>query len=234
MQKDWLPGSMSERLDMAKRWSAVLTESTPAPWGVPQSVVTELNAKIDAAQTALDAAAKEERTPSMNQAIRTAFGELVAVMRGTRKRYFFIPPMTEADWVRMGMRLLDTTPTNIAPPDGRVTAFITRPAQAALGFQIAPADGGDYDSRAEWGFRIYWGVLPHGGASETDHLERQHLLRVPVRPEELPQSHFTRRRRDRLNFEFDESAMTAYICIRYENGKGDKGPWGPMISAVIP
>ncbi|MCL2101541.1 MAG: hypothetical protein FWH22_07500 [Fibromonadales bacterium] len=25
-----------------------------------------------------------------------------------------------------------------------------------------------------------------------------------------------------------------YYCIRYENNKGDKGPWGPMVNAVIP
>jgi hypothetical protein len=28
--------------------------------------------------------------------------------------------------------------------------------------------------------------------------------------------------------------MTAYICCRYENQKGDVGQWGPVVSAVIP
>jgi hypothetical protein len=33
---------------------------------------------------------------------------------------------------------------------------------------------------------------------------------------------------------YNESGMTVYYCIRYENNKGDKGPWGPMVQAVIP
>jgi hypothetical protein len=201
---------------------------------IPDETAENLSEKIDTAEAALNEATQEERTPSLNQRIRTAFGELVAAMRNMRRRHFFIPPMTEADWVGLGMRLPDTTQTNIEPPTSRVTAVMSRPGQATLGLHIVPADSNTYDERAEWGFRVYWGILPHGGASETEHLERQHLLRVPQRPEELPQSHFTRRKRDQIEFEFDESGMIAYICIRYENSKGDKGPWGPMVNSVIP
>jgi hypothetical protein len=27
--------------------------------------------------------------------------------------------------------------------------------------------------------------------------------------------------------------MIAYVCCRYENGKGEEGQWGPVASAVI-
>ena len=30
------------------------------------------------------------------------------------------------------------------------------------------------------------------------------------------------------------SGKTVYFCVRYENAKGEPGPWGPIFSAVIP
>jgi hypothetical protein len=36
-------------------------------------------------------------------------------------------------------------------------------------------------------------------------------------------------------FDFEgESGSTVCFCLRYENGKGEAGPFGPMLSAVIP
>ncbi|MDR3352901.1 MAG: hypothetical protein LBO00_07885 [Zoogloeaceae bacterium] len=32
----------------------------------------------------------------------------------------------------------------------------------------------------------------------------------------------------------EESGKTIYFCVRYENAKGEPGPWGPIFSAVIP
>jgi hypothetical protein len=36
-----------------------------------------------------------------------------------------------------------------------------------------------------------------------------------------------------LQFNYGDSGKTAYMAVQIENG-GKKGPWGPMISAVIP
>jgi hypothetical protein len=30
-----------------------------------------------------------------------------------------------------------------------------------------------------------------------------------------------------------DSGKVLYICLRYENDKGDEGPWGPMIEVII-
>ncbi|MDR2184295.1 MAG: hypothetical protein LBO80_01305 [Treponema sp.] len=35
--------------------------------------------------------------------------------------------------------------------------------------------------------------------------------------------------------DFDgESGNTVYFCLRYENSKGEAGPFGPVFSAVVP
>jgi hypothetical protein len=45
---------------------------------------------------------------------------------------------------------------------------------------------------------------------------------------------FTRRRKERLVFDAEDAGKTAFICVRYENGKGETGLWGPVVSAIIP
>ncbi|MDR2260454.1 MAG: RHS repeat protein [Azoarcus sp.] len=41
-------------------------------------------------------------------------------------------------------------------------------------------------------------------------------------------------KRERMDFAQEESGKTIYFCVRYENAKGEPGPWGPIFSAVIP
>ena len=55
----------------------------------------------------------------------------------------------------------------------------------------------------------------------------------PVTGDDLPHSVFTRKKKRVFNFE-GCSGMTVYFCLRYENEKGEAGPYGPIFSAVIP
>jgi hypothetical protein len=62
---------------------------------------------------------------------------------------------------------------------------------------------------------------------------RRELMKVPVTGKDLPHSRWTRRRKERFDFDGD-SGKTAYFCVCYENGKGEAGEFGPMFHAVIP
>jgi hypothetical protein len=55
----------------------------------------------------------------------------------------------------------------------------------------------------------------------------------PTNPDDLRKSFFTKRKKDVIEFEFGESGKTAYFAVRIEND-GKKGPWGPLVSALIP
>ena len=232
--QDWLPRSRTEQLAMARNWLNIL-ETKAAAWGVPPATVEKLQILTADAITALDNAMSAARNAVTNQQVRTAFGALTDHMRDIRRRHFFMPPLTEPDWVSLGMRLPDTNPTHIGLPTTVVTAEISYPHKNALSLFVTPIDGHRYDERADWGFRIYFGVLPHSGdVSDEMMFERQYLRRAPQNPEELPHSHFTRRKRDLIEFPYDNSGKQCFICIRYENGKGDAGPWGPMVSSFIP
>jgi hypothetical protein len=96
-------------------------------------------------------------------------------------------------------------------------------------------EGTPTDSKADYGCRIYWGIMPHGGGTvEQAASQRHYLQRPPVSGDELPQSLFTKRKKEMFDFPAEDSGKTVYFCIRYENSKGKTGPWGPLFSAVIP
>ena len=44
----------------------------------------------------------------------------------------------------------------------------------------------------------------------------------------------TIRKRHAIAFPAEDSGKTAWFALRVENGKGGKGPWGEMFSAIIP
>jgi hypothetical protein len=77
--------------------------------------------------------------------------------------------------------------------------------------------------------------MPPGGATlEEAAGDNRYLTKAAVTGDELPHSRFTRRRRIVIEFNAADSGKTVYFSIRFENAKGDKGPWGPVFSAVIP
>jgi hypothetical protein len=50
--------------------------------------------------------------------------------------------------------------------------------------------------------------------------------------EDLPHSAFTRRKKERFNFD-GYSGKMVYFCLRWENPKGAGGHFGPIKQAVI-
>jgi hypothetical protein len=91
------------------------------------------------------------------------------------------------------------------------------------------------DPESDYGYAIYVGVMPPGGATLEQAASDKHYLRTPPGDGKgLLHYRFTRRRKELLVFDAAESGMTVYVCCRYENAKGDVGNWGPVVSAVIP
>ena len=52
--------------------------------------------------------------------------------------------------------------------------------------------------------------------------------------ENLTNSDFDTRTPHTLKFADSQRAKTVWICSRWENTRGEKGPWGVMISAIVP
>jgi hypothetical protein len=60
------------------------------------------------------------------------------------------------------------------------------------------------------------------------------LKTPPTRIEELVHSSFDTRTPLILEFGEEERGLMVYFCLRWENTRGEKGPWSPIKSAIIP
>jgi hypothetical protein len=56
----------------------------------------------------------------------------------------------------------------------------------------------------------------------------------PVNVKDLSTSSFDTRSPLTLEFEEDQRGKTVWFCLRWENTKGEKGPWSEIGSAIIP
>jgi hypothetical protein len=224
--RNWLPGSRDDQLHMAKTWLTVLGVKGAA-WSVPQTEITELTALTATAEEKLNAAKSSERTAVVTAECRAAFDALTGKMRFIKSRWFLSPPLTDADYASL-LLSHDGTATDIPPPAAQPTADLAFPGLHEIELRhIRPVDPSIGDPRSNEGARIYFGLT--GEPTET------HKFRITGEVKsgrDLPSSQFTRRKKERFDFPA-ESGNRVYFCIRFEHG-GAAGPWGPVLTAVIP
>jgi hypothetical protein len=56
----------------------------------------------------------------------------------------------------------------------------------------------------------------------------------PTEVDDLTKSAFDTHTPYTLEFEESQRGKTVWFCLRWENTKGEKGPWGELINAIIP
>jgi hypothetical protein len=215
---------------MAQQWVSVLDEDTKdaqgmtvkkyTAWGMPAAVFGNFGTLCGQAQAALIAAKDDEtRTTVVNRRCRTAFDAMNGAARDMKKRYFLVPPLTEADIVSLGLKVHGGPSAPSGDPTAQVKVETYLIGRHELGLRIIFVSG-DPDDPANKSFRIWYRVTAPGEAPPTD-------------PEQLPKSFSTKRKNDRIEFGFADSGKTAHFAVQVENG-GRKGPWGPIVSALIP
>jgi hypothetical protein len=210
--KDWLPTTREAILEMTDDWIAVCT-TKQTDWNIPYPALTEL--------TTLRETAKNEttRTPVATAQCKEAFDALTAFMRDFKRRYFLSPPLLDSDYISLGLKPHDPTPTPSGVPTAQVTVETYLVGRHELGLRLIYVDGSPSDP-ANKGYRIWHSVIAPG---ETP----------PANPKELRNSFYTKRKKDVIEFDFGDSGKTAYFAVQIEN-EGKKGPWGPLVSALIP
>ena len=218
-RSDWLPNTQTSKLAMAETWCEFMAEKL-TEWSIPTTALTQLATAVTAAKNAI-AVPDSSRNSITNAQLKMAFDQLTAEMRDIKKRYLYDPPLTEADFAALGLKPKDINPTPVAPPTGQAEADITYPGRTQLQLLIQHMAGTPLDAKANYGYRIYFGKY---AADDT----------LPATGKDLRESKFSRQKKVLFTFEPEDTGKTAYFCIRYENSKGETGPWGPMFSAVIP
>jgi hypothetical protein len=216
---DWFPGTRVTQLEMARNWQNV-TGTSGSAWGIPPAVMQNFDVLTQAAANALEAAKNETtRTPVVNAQCKEAFDALIAAMRDIKRRYFLVPPLLDSDLVSLGLKPHDKHPTPSSTPTAQVTIETFLVGRHELGIRIIYLTGSP-DDKANKSYRIFYKVVGPGEPPPKD-------------PKELDRSFSTKRRKDRVEFEYGDSGKTVYFAVQVENGS-KKGSFGPMTSALIP
>ena len=219
--EDWYPTTRTGQLAMVKQWIQVMSPAdVRTAWGIPTAAYTELGSRFGAAQAALQKAEDDtQRTPVVNAQCKTAFDAMEAYARDFKNRHFFVPPLTEADLVSLGLKVHDPHPTPSGKPGAKARAEPYLLGRRELGFKIV-IESGDPDEKAIEGFRVYYTLTDPGEAPPTE-------------PQETWKSFFTRRKKDKLELGYTDSGKTAHFAVQIEN-HGIKGDWGSLTSALVP
>lgn len=231
---DWMPGKRDDVLHMGKAWIQELQVNGTA-WGVPTGDVSALQTLTGAADTALRQAKSGDRTETITAQCRMAFDELKGKMRAIKDRYLRSPPLGPDNYPRLLLHMHDTEPTSHGRPTGQIQISISFAGKGLIKLYLGPVAGTDKPAGSHWFYTIYEGIMPHGGATLEEAAGPKHyLMRPPLSGDELLFLNRTRRGSEMREFPAEEAGKTAYYCGRYENAKGEKGPWGPLVSTIIP
>jgi hypothetical protein len=233
MAKDSIPHKEAAFDAFFKNYCQVVAKYTAGAvpvWGhIPAARVTELNDAYAAWYTAwiylegphthADVVIKDEVKAAGMKTLREFHNEYILYSRN----------VTAAQLAELGCQRRDISPTIIPPPTSQAIAeFIYGGLHELILTKIHAIGILSVDPRSDYGVSIHFGIL--------DPANPGGLFRIgapPLTGDDLPHSVFTRKKKHIFNFE-GCSGMTVYFCLRYENKKGEPGPYGPIFSVTIP
>jgi hypothetical protein len=150
-----------------------------------------------------------------------------------RENLRFNPAIDDGTRLFLGLRKLDTTKSVIRTPMSQCTATVKTPGLHMVEIDLTAYAELSANERGNYGVRIYWGILTQGGTTlEMAAGPKHYLVKPPTTGEELGNSVFTRRKKYLFNFDGDSGNRVFFFC-RWENSKGEAGPFGPPVSTII-
>jgi hypothetical protein len=188
---------------------------------IPQTAVDELVvlqtawntkyslAETPATRTSATVVEKDEARAALEPKLRTFVSEYV------RHNHL----VTDADRVNLGLPIPKTTrtpaPIPTTYPEFSIDSSVIR--RLTIHFR----DQGDDSGAKPYG--VHGAEIKWGYSSEE----------TPS-PATLLYSVFDTRSPYTLEFEEANRGRTVYFCLRWENTRGDKGPWSEIVSAIVP
>jgi hypothetical protein len=204
-------------------WSKTLVTYAAAhlaAFNVPETALTPIQTLLTAYETAFEAAQNPNRGKVDVLQKDEARDALKAAIRPFVKAYLaYNPAVSDADKENMGLPLHDTTRTPTPPPSTIPEADIDSSIIRQL--TIHYKDNGSEKRGKPQGVH---GVEIRSGLQENP----------PASVEELKGSAFDTASPYTFTYDESERGKKVFFCLRWENAKGEKGPWSEIYSAIIP
>ena len=219
MAGDFIPHQDGAFLEWAKTLLAYVNPKSAA-FNIPAGALPPIQAQMTAYEAAFNAAQNPNRGKVDVLTKNEAKEALTASLRAFIKGFLtYNPAVSDADKENMGLPLHDGTrtpaPAPATIPELELDSSIIR--QISVHFRDAGSDKRGKPAHVH-GVELRWGMLDN----------------APVSVEDLKNSAFDTASPYTFKFDEPERGKALYICPRWENNKGDKGPWGEIYKAIIP
>jgi hypothetical protein len=229
----WLSRKRDTVLAVSGAWESYLALHGGS-FGVPAAQIARLHDLRDSAKALYDAAYNAARTPAITAELNEAFDLLREHMMSLKERYFHTPPLAEKDYAALMLTPRDKKPTYYGSPQSRVAAVISYSGAHGLIVNLENAPG-EAKPQGVVFMTLFEGIMPPGGAPAAEVARNKLLLmEEPASIADLIYWRRTSRRKEERVFDAAYAGMTAYFAARYENQRGEKGPPGFIVKAVIP
>jgi hypothetical protein len=204
-------------------WSNTLFDGViehAAEWGIAPKTWTE----VIALMTTYDVALSKAKDPNHGHADilekNTARDALKKAVRQYVKEYLIAnSAISDDELKRIGLPVHDTHHTPVNPPDSIPLAKVKLSSPGVLEwFVIDSKSGKKAKPKGVSGFELVWGIFEV----------------VPNDWAQLTHSAFSTRATLKLSFSGNERGKVIAYATRWENTKGQKGPWSDIESAIIP
>jgi hypothetical protein len=224
--KDYLPHTDDGILDWITNFLQYLM-SRLTKFKVPQEEYDGLDGERNTyAQKLAVSKAPATRTPMSVRGKNVAKRVLEKHTRKVVKEYLIDNHiLTEEDLTMLGLPVHKTTRAPIPPPTDAVALELRQLLghRVEVNFSAVLLDPAEKEHREAKPFgvrgaEIRWAILPEPPKSQDDLVHSEFDTRTPYI----------------LQFDIPQAGKTLYVCARWENTTGQKGPWGKIVDAVIP
>jgi hypothetical protein len=218
--KDYIPGSGRKFLVWVKILFANV-EQNAAAWNIDPTTFTQILTKIATFETALEKAEDPNHGKADVKAKNDARNDLEKDVRKFVKEHLaFNSLISDEERERIGLPVYKTgrtpSPVEKNAPDCEVDTSVV--GRLTIHFFESGGNRKKGKPAGQHGVEIAWVI------SDTQ----------PARWNELTNSNIDTNSPFTLVFENDQRGKTVYFALRWENTRGEKGPWSSIMSAIIP
>ncbi|MDR3251767.1 MAG: hypothetical protein LBT42_08920 [Tannerella sp.] len=190
-------------------------------WNVTEEACEETELKATAFQSAYDVYIMPDmRTQSVTLLKTETRNAAEKSVRVFLKSYITYNPLVEdVDRINMNLRVHKTSRTAVLPPakyplhetdTSMIRWLVIRFFDEETRRKAKP--------EGVHGCEVWWAIHEQGDATVDDLTHSSFCTRTPLR----------------LEFNDRQRGKTVRFCLRWENTRGEKGPWSPIESAVVP
>lgn len=217
-KKPYIPNKDSELSSWAENFVSVIL-ANEAIWGIPSEEIREIQNAIQEFRSLYEICATPARTSIIVAQKNEARKRLVSLIRGMVDFRLKNPIITDDQLIAMGLPVKDKIPTPVPVPSNFPFVLIR-----VLGRLLIEIIFYSTESIRK--------AKPYGCNGAV--ISYAILDNPPHNQEELTHTVLATKTPYKMEFKEEERGKTVYIALRWQNTKGQLGPWSEIISTIVP